>query len=414
VGEVCLRVELAARPPRQAKAFSCAMDFPQPNCIVCGRMPDETTPLILGDALAAELGRPPRPAWWRRKKKTRPPLTHCENCGAQLVGPYCAQCGQAAIDYRRSLVSLLADAADAFFNFDARFFQSFGLLLFKPWRLTNEFIEGKRARHVHPLRVYLIASVIFFLVINFLSRGSHLRAQNDRHGVNLTLAPAEDVAPSTAASTPILEFDFSDTPSGAHPGLTINNTPPPLLAAPSPSASRKAERSPDQKVFFEELDKQKGIPPFVKWVEGRAKEKLGPTGDRGDLFMKALIQNIAPMVLCCIPLFALVLKILYIFKRRYYIDHLIFALHTHAFLFLSTVVIIGLGLLVGMGSTALSAVLCTLLGLAVFVELLIAIRRVYRQNWFATLFKFFLGSVIYSVLLGIAFGITAFLTLLLP
>ncbi len=51
------------------------------------------------------------------------------------------------------------------------------------------------------------------------------------------------------------------------------------------------------------------------------------------------------MVLCCIPLFALVLKILYIFKRRYYIEHLIFALHTHAFVFLSTVVIIGIGFL---------------------------------------------------------------------
>ena len=80
------------------------------------------------------------------------------------------------------------------------------------------------------------------------------------------------------------------------------------------------------------------MPAFGRWVEKRAKEKLGPTGDRGDLFLKALISNLAPMVLCCIPLFALVLKILYIFKRRFYIDHLIFALHTHAFVFLSTVI----------------------------------------------------------------------------
>jgi hypothetical protein len=125
-------------------------------------MSDETTPLIFGDAAVAELGRQPGRKWFRRKRKLRPPLTHCENCGAALTGPYCAQCGQPAIDYHRSFGSLLADAADAFFNFDARFFQSFGLLLLKPWRLTNEFVEGKRARHVHPLRVYLIASVMFF------------------------------------------------------------------------------------------------------------------------------------------------------------------------------------------------------------------------------------------------------------
>jgi len=149
-------------------------------------------------------------------------------------------------------------------------------------------------------------------------------------------------------------------------------------------------------------------------VQKRAKEKLGPSGDRGDLFLKALLQNLAPMVLCCIPLFALVLKILYIFKRRYYIEHLIFALHTHAFVFLSTVMIIGLGFLVALKSTALTAVTCTFLGFAVVIQLLVAIRRVYRQNWLATLFKFALGSVIYLVLLSIAFGVTAFLTLLLP
>ena len=167
--------------------------------------------------------------------------------------------------------------------------------------------------------------------------------------------------------------------------------------------------------MFEDMDKMKDVPPFGRWVERRAKEKLGPTGDRGDLFMKALISNLAPMVLCCIPLFALVLKILYVFKRRFYIDHLIFALHTHAFVFLSTVVIIGIGFLLEWEVPgALTPVVCTFLSFAVLVQLLISIRQVYRQNWFATLFKFALGSLIYSVLLGVAFVMTAFLTLLLP
>lgn len=113
-------------------------------------MSDETTPLVFGDAAAGELHGYPGRIWLRRNREALSPLTHCENCGAALAGPYCAQCGQPGVDYRRSFGSLMADAADAFFNFDARFFQSFWLLLFKPWRLTNEFVEGKRARHVHP------------------------------------------------------------------------------------------------------------------------------------------------------------------------------------------------------------------------------------------------------------------------
>jgi hypothetical protein len=154
---------------------------------------------------------------------------------------------------------------------------------------------------------------------------------------------------------------------------------------------------------------------FEGWIENRARQKLGPTGDRGTIFLKALIDNLGPMVLCCIPLFALVLKFLYVFKRRYYIEHLVFALHTHAFVFFSTLIIIGLGLLINWKLPGpLTPIVCIFLSFAVLINLLVAIRRVYRQNWFATVFKFALGSIIYVCVLVIAFGITAFLTLLLP
>ena len=80
----------------------------------------------------------------------------------------------------------------------------------------------------------------------------------------------------------------------------------------------------------------------------------------------------------------------------------------------STVIVIGIGFLLALKSTALTAVICTFLGFAVVIQLLVAIRRVYRQNWFATLFKFGLGSLIYIVLLSIAFGVTAMITLVVP
>jgi hypothetical protein len=356
---------------------------------------DETTPLILGDAAASELNRYRRPKWWR-KKKTGPPLIHCENCGAALAGPYCSECGQPAIDYHRSFGSLMADAADAFFNLDERFLKTFGLLLIKPWRLTNEFVEGKRARHVHPLRVYLIASVSFFLVINFLSRNAHFQSASTGPG-NAALV----IRGATPTPTPI-PF-VSPTPA---PLVSFN-----FLASPTPLA----RPTPKPEEVFAELDKDTGNSRLGHWIEQRAKAKLGHSGDRSDLFLKALIANLAPMVLCCIPLFALVLKILYIFKRRFYIEHLVFALHTHAFVFLSTVVIIGVGFfLAWKAPLPFVPIVCSLLGIAVLIQLLLAIRKVYRQNWFATIFKFGLGTFIYALMLGFAFGITAAVTLLLP
>jgi hypothetical protein len=356
---------------------------------------DETTPLIFGDAAASELNRYRRPNWWR-KKKSSTPLTHCENCGAALSGPYCAECGQPAIDYHRSFGSLMADAADAFFNLDERFLKTFGLLVIKPWRLTIEFVEGKRVRHVHPLRVYLIASVTFFLVINLLSRNAHFQTASTGPGSSALV-----VGGATPTPTPI-PF-VSPTPT---PLVSFN-----FLATPTPVA--KPTPAPEE--VFAELDKDTGSSRLGHWIEQRAKSKLGHSGDRSDLFLKALIANLAPMVLCCIPLFAVVLKILYVFKRRFYIEHLVFALHTHAFVFLSTVVIIGVGFLLAWNAPMpFVPIVCFFLSLAVLMQLLLAIRKVYRQNWFATIFKFGLGTFIYAILLVFGFGITAAVTLLLP
>jgi Protein of unknown function (DUF3667) len=378
---------------------------------------DETTPLIFGDTAAAEFGRYRRPKWFR--KKSRPPLTHCENCGAVLSGPYCAQCGQPAIDYRRSFGSLLLDAADAFFNLDERFLKTFWLLLTKPWRLTIDFVEGKRVRHVHPLRVYLIASVIFFLVINYLSRGAHFQTHKTGTGETAMVIAGASPGPQSGAETFARELRKEIRAANApHPLPSSSSMPSPAAAlspAPSLGAVTAARPTPTEKNLFTELDEDKNLSPFQRWLKDRAEEKIGPAGDRGDLFLKALIQNLAPMVLCCIPLFALVLKILFIFKRRYYIDHLVFALHTHAFVFLSTIVIIGVGFLLAWKAPApLVPITCVLLSLAVLVQLLIAIRKVYRRNWFGVLFTFGLGTFIYAILLGVAFFLTAAVTLVLP
>jgi hypothetical protein len=372
----------------------------------------DETPLIFGDAAAAEMSRYRRPKWFR--KESRAPLTTCENCGAALNGPYCGQCGQPAIDYRRSFGSLVLDAADAFFNLDERFLKTFGLLLLKPWRLTIDFVEGRRVRHVHPLRVYLIASVTFFLVINYLARNAHFQKQETGTGSDDSALVITGGSPSPKSDTNDFirdlrkEIRAANAPQGATPSSSV-----------TPSASRSAspapKATPGEKNIFFELDQDKSLSPFARWVKDRAEEKIGPTGDKGDLFLKALIQNLAPMVLCCIPLFALVLKILFIFKRRYYIDHLVFALHTHAFVFLSTVLIIGVGFfLAWKAPIPLVPLACVSLSFAVLVQLLIAIRKVYRRNWFGVFFTFGLGSLIYFVLLCVAFLFTAAITLILP
>src|SRR3984893_18264158 len=140
-------------------------------------MSDEAAKVILGDTAISAIERRSTRRWFGRGKD-QPLLSHCENCGAPLTGHYCSQCGQAAIDYRRSFGHVVLDVLNEFLNWDSKFFGTLGLLITRPWRLTNEFVSGKRVRHVHPLRLYLLASVVFFFAVNYGAKGLRFEPGN--------------------------------------------------------------------------------------------------------------------------------------------------------------------------------------------------------------------------------------------
>src|SRR5213080_1031042 len=167
-------------------------------------MPDELEKFVLGDTAisAIEQASSGRRRFFGRRKIQRPAITHCENCGAQLRGHWCAKCGQPAIDYRRSFRHVIADLLNEFLNWDSKFFATIGLLLVRPWRLTNQFLAGHRVRYVHPLRLYLLASILFFFAVNYGARGLHLEpgklGAKDRVELEADLKK-ENIAPEVRA-----------------------------------------------------------------------------------------------------------------------------------------------------------------------------------------------------------------------
>jgi hypothetical protein len=127
------------------------------------------------------------------------------------------------------------------------------------------------------------------------------------------------------------------------------------------------------------------------------------------------MSNLPYMMLACIPLFACVLKILYVRRRIFYIDHLIYALHIHTFAYVGIVLIvlatIGLHDVV---PRALGGWIIALLWIVFLVEIFLSIRRVYRQGWFISIFKFLFGGFVYLVVLVAAVAMTFFITLIMP
>jgi hypothetical protein len=382
-------------------------------------MSDEPAKLILGDtAISALDEHGDGKRFFGRRRRQRPPLTHCENCSAQLTGRYCTQCGQAAVDYRRSFRHVIVDVLDSFLNWDSKFFATIGLLLAKPWRLTNEFLAGKRIRYVHPLRLYLLASILFFFAVNYGARSipAPKLSDKDRAEIQAELKN-ENLAPDVRDKIEKALKTESPSPEAGKTGeASKGKDVAPAPDAKTEEASKKEENRRNHDDFGPSLQLGPDKPSTLgKWFEQRAKEKFGEHGANAKAFIITLINNLPGMMLCCVPLFAFVLKILYLRRRIFYIDHLVYALHIHTFAYVG-VMLIGL-ITIGLNRAApgpLAGWIIGLLWLAFAAQIFLSIRRVYRQGWFFTLVKFCLGGVAYLVVLSIALFATFLVTLALP
>lgn len=96
-------------------------------------------------------------------------MERCPNCGRSLDGGYCAGCGQKVAPIDPTFHDLLHDLTHEFLHVDGKIFHSVRLLLTRPGFLSREYFEGRRARYVSPIRLYLIFSVLFFVLSAALS-----------------------------------------------------------------------------------------------------------------------------------------------------------------------------------------------------------------------------------------------------
>jgi hypothetical protein len=381
---------------------------------------DDQSEIVAAEAAVTAALEPPRRRFFPRRRKVRPPpLPFCENCGANMAGPFCAKCGQHAVDYRRSFGRVFADILDSFLNWDSKFFATIWLLITRPWRLTIDFLAGKRVRYVHPLRVYLLASIVFFFVVNYWAKSIHTDPSKlsaaDRAEVAAEL-DKEDIPPQVKARIRgAIDAKGSTQPEGqgSSPSPAATTTPQPGASASTPPSVASPSPSGDFGPFVQ-FDK----PPstgFERWLEKRAKEKMGEHGSKMALFIATLFQNLPYMMLCCIPLFALVLKVLYVRKRVFYIDHLVYALHIHSFAYLAIILIVLIT--IGLNRTipgTFANWMIAMLWIAFATQIFLSIRRVYRQGWFFTVFKFFLGGFVYLMVFAVALATTFFITIALP
>jgi hypothetical protein len=136
-----------------------------------------------------------------------PPEIHnpCLNCGAALSGRFCTHCGQPADVHLPSTSELIHEALEGMTHSDSRLWRTLKLLWFKPGKLTQEFVAGRRAAYLPPIRLYLVLSVIFFLVAS-LSHTHGCEAAVRDSGTGLMHVAAATMPKAMFVFLPLLAF----------------------------------------------------------------------------------------------------------------------------------------------------------------------------------------------------------------
>ena len=131
-------------------------------------------------------------------------------------------------------------------------------------------------------------------------------------------------------------------------------------------------------------------------------------------FAQAMLDNLPKMMFLFLPILAVILKLLYLFSRRYYVEHLLFFVHYHAFFFLLLTLAIVASRIANRVNAPEAIMSLTIIAVVIYVPVYLykAMRRVYGQGHLATLFKFVVLNVSYFISLLSMLTITATFTAL--
>jgi hypothetical protein len=319
-------------------------------------------------------------------------MPECLNCGAHLRGQYCGSCGQRARSRLISLWELVRDAFGDLFELDSRLWRTLVPLVIRPGRLTHDYLQGRRARYMPPFRMYLVLSLLFFLVAFFdpsETFGIFYDPQTLEEAADEERREAAEIAAEVRrdiAEEGIIvgePADTAGTEEDADDGLDIR-----INGEGATEANCQVD---DESIDGPEWLKRRLTPERLKHICEQVRQ------DNGRQFLRNLYDNIPIALIVLLPIMAFVLKALYPLSRRYYVEHLLFFVHFHAFLFL----ILTLQFLIGrMNATlptpkAVGILLIVAASFYVPVYLFVAMRRVYGQGRLLTSLKYVALTVSY-------------------
>jgi hypothetical protein len=286
-----------------------------------------------------------------------PAPVHCKNCEAVLLGRYCVNCSQAADVHVPTTRELAHELLEGLTHSDSRLWRTLTTLWFRPGKLTQEFVAGRRVKYLPPFRLYLIVSIVFFLAASLMhSTGQAIQFDN---ALKPGGSPANIVPLGNKPITSCLDMEAT-----GHPSWTLR-----------------------LQHICDVLSKDNG----------------------GDNLMHVAVGTLSKAMFVFLPLIAFLHMLMYWWPRYRYAEHLLFFVHVHAFYF--SVGTLMVSLIQASDSwpriAGPAGFFQTVLGWSLPVYTVMAIHRVFPRSWVGALFKgaslFFVYMLVFALTIAAVF-----------
>lgn len=397
----------------------------------------------------------------------------CLNCGFTLdkIYNYCPNCGQGNHDDNVSFGTLVGDFFSTYFAIDSKFGKTVRPFFLKPGYLTNQYISGKRVTYAHPIRLYLIVSIFYFFMVTLAATELSI-GDNDDPAIKTTdqydlFKDVQGISDSTGRKIAksltgrergLLKKELEnndlqelrgilatvDTASQVRIRTAVGDSladslyifkPDSLyqLKLQEQAALKKAKKEKEDEDEFivsridtdkvKQLDKDYELTDQqiydslnlgeLDYFDKRmAMQTIRVTRADKEQIITYIVKNFPLMMLVLIPIFALIVKLLYIRRNQLYIKHLVHALHLHTYAYFVYGIFILLTVFV-VTDEDIGEILNTIGFLIVTIYAFISFLKVYKQHWFKTIVKFNIVGGIYCFSIFLFFLLEMVVSLLL-
>jgi hypothetical protein len=321
---------------------------------------------------------------------------NCLNCGNEVAERYCSHCGQENLVIHDSTWHMIVHYVQDLFHYDGRFMHTMKNLLHKPGQIPLEYIEGKRRNNIEPIKLYVFASTVFFLLFFIVADFEFANPEEDKFDfsqrmINLQrektfLEGTPDTALVNQLQTNIMRLDTSLTvPADKGDGIQLD------LFGNTVSDS---------------------LSPAMQWIEKRMEAKLeklekehgGNEMRMLDAFKDEFMHKLPQLLFISMPFFALLLLLMYINRsNRNYVEHFIFSTYHYSYLYLVIAGVILLDRVLRLISASFANSIAgwsiTLAIGYICVYLALSMKRFYGGRWFPLLLRYGLLGFLFFWLL---------------